>query len=127
MNLKITIALLHCLVIAIAFGQHVSATTFDVNETQSKIRKISTITTTSTIVSETCNDRFCYTPINDTTNGSDVAMPSYKEYDQLKTNSILYGVVKIAMDQSQQNQCYKQLNQLYDGIHRKEIWAIKGK
>lgn len=127
MNLKIFIVLLHCLFMTIPLSQNVLANTLDVNETQSKIRKISTITTTSTIVSETCNDRFCHSPINDTANGSDAVAPSYKEYDQLKTTSILYGVARIATQQPQPNQCYKELNQIYAGIHRKEIWAIKGK
>lgn len=133
MNLNKSIVLLCICTVTIpirwSFAEplNVFATKIDVNETQSKIRKISTITTTSTIVSETCNDRFCYSPKNDTSNGSQIATPSYKEYDQLKTMSILYGVAKMASERQPSTQCYNELNQIYDGIHRKEIWAIKGK
>lgn len=107
----------------------VRASNIDVNETQSKIRKITTITTaTATIVSDTCNDRFCYSPTNETAIGRET-IPSYKEYDQLKTSSILYGLAQIAIEraqQQQQNQCSREMKKIYDGIHRKEIWAIKG-
>lgn len=129
MNVKISIILLHFLTI----GQHTSrsfgvlANNIDANETQTKLRQISTLSTTSTIVSDTCNDRFCYSPINDTINRNlpDI-VPSYTEYDKLKSTSILYGVVKIASQRTHENQCYRELNKIYDGIHRKEIWAIKG-
>lgn len=142
MNIKVSVVLLHFLTITVPISQYtaksfsVLASDIEVNETQSKIRKISTIMTTATIVSETCNDRFCYSPTNETTatttttNKSKEFAPSYKEYDRLKSTSILYGVVKIAAQRSQAetatDKCYRELNQVYDGIHRKEIWAIKG-
>ncbi|XP_055322371.1 O-acyltransferase like protein-like [Sitodiplosis mosellana] len=141
MNIKVSVVLLHFLTITVPISQYaaksfsVLASDIEVNETQSKIRKISTIMTTATIVSETnvCNDRFCYSPTNETTattatttNKSKEFAPSYKEYDRLKSTSILYGVVKTAAQRSQANDiCYRELNQIYDGIHRKEIWAIK--
>lgn len=133
MNLNISIALLCICTITVpirwslAESSNVFATTIDVNDTQSKIRKTSSITTTSAVVSETCNDRFCYSPKKNITNQSVETMPPYKEYDQLKTMSILYGVVKLATERQLNTQCYRELNQIYDGIHRKEIWAIKGK
>lgn len=128
MNLKISIVVLYILTATVSIRQ-LSASNIDTNETQSKIGKISTITTASTIVSDTCNDRFCYGPMNETTNNNNVQAiaPSYKEYDRLKSTSILYGIVKIASDRPQVNKCYRELHQIYDGIHRKEIWAIKGK
>lgn len=132
MGFKTSIVLLHFLMITVPIGQYsekifsVRASNIDVNETQSKIRKITTITTaTATIVSDTCNDRFCYSPTNETAIGRET-MPSYKEYDQLKTTSILYGLAKMATERVQQNQCSRELTKIYDGIHRKEIWAIKG-
>lgn len=143
MNIKVSVVLLHFLTITVPISQYaaksfsVLASDIEVNETQSKIRKISTIMTTATIVSDTCNDRFCYSPTNETsataatattTNKSKEFAPSYREYDRLKSTSILYGVVKTAAQRSQMNdKCYRELNQIYDGIHRKEIWAIKGK
>lgn len=131
MNFKVSIVLLHLTVTIpmIQYSYSVSANNHDANETQSKIRKISTIMTTSTIVSETCNDRFCYNSTNEITlnNKSKEFAPSYKEYDRLKSTSILYGVVKIASQRPQTSKCYRELNHIYDSIHRKEIWAIKGK
>lgn len=132
MNFNVTIFLLYIFTITVPISQYfvkslsVLASTIDVNETQSKIRKISTITTTSTIVSETCNDRFCYSLINDTTNNFKEFAPSFKDYDRLKSTSILYGVVKTASQRPQTNKCSRELGLIYNGIHRKEIWAIKG-
>lgn len=137
MGFKSSIVLIHFLMITVPIGQlseglySVRASKIDVNETQSKIRKITTITTaTATIVSDTCNDRFCYSQTNETAIGRET-IPSYKEYDQLKTSSILYGLAQIATErgqqqQQQQNQCSREMKKIYDGIHRKEIWAIKG-
>lgn len=133
MGFKTSIVLLHFLMITVPIGQYserllsVRASNIDVNETQSKIRKIATITTaTATIVSDTCNDRFCHSSTNETAIGRET-MPSYKEYDQLKTTSILYGLAKMATERVQQNRCSRELTKIYDGIHRKEIWAIKGR
>ncbi|XP_055312462.1 O-acyltransferase like protein-like [Sitodiplosis mosellana] len=51
---------------------------------------------------------------------------SHNEFDRLKSTSILYGVVDIASNRPQAtHQCHRELKQIYDGIHRKEIWAIK--
>ncbi|XP_055307399.1 uncharacterized protein LOC129571608, partial [Sitodiplosis mosellana] len=51
---------------------------------------------------------------------------SHNEFDRLKSISILYGIVDIASKRPQAtSQCHRELNQIYDGIHRKEIWAIK--
>lgn len=139
MTFKLCIVVIHFLMITVPIGHRsersftVRASNIDVNETQSKIRKITTITTaTATIVSDTCNDRFCYSPTNETAVGRETA-PTYKEYDQLKTSSILYGLAQMAIERAQQqpqqhrNQCSRELKSFYDGIHRKEIWAIKGK
>lgn len=138
MNFKLSILLLHCFTVTVPISRYAvkpltaTATSIDANETQSKIRKISKITTTATIVSETCINRFCYNPLNETAatttnNISKEFAPSYKVYDRLKSTSILYGIVKIASQRPQTNKCYRELNQIYSGIHRKEIWAMKGK
>lgn len=135
MNFKVSVVLLHFFTVTVPIGQYsmkpfsVLADTLDANETQSKIRNISTMMTTATIVSETCNDRFCYNSTNETTTNdmSKEFAPSYKEYGRLKSTSILYGVVSIASKRPQTNKCYQELNRIYDGIHRKEIWAMKGR
>lgn len=132
MNVNASIIWLYIFTITVSTSQYfvstlgASASTVDANETQTKIHKISTITTTSTIVSETCNDRFCYSRINDTATNFKEFAPSFKEYDRLKSTSILYGVAQIATQWPQQTKCSRELNQIYNGIHRKEIWAIKG-
>lgn len=130
MNFRVFIVLIQIFTVSIR-QLNVLANDIKSNETQSTIHKISTITTTATIVSETCNDRFCYNEMNDTTtilsNQSNEFAPLYQEYDQLKSTSILYGIVKIASKRPQTTKCYKELNQIYSGIHHKEIWAIKGR
>lgn len=143
MNFKISVILLHLFTTTLPISQHslnsrsVLATAIDTNDTQAKIRGLSpTVTTTATILSETCNDRFCYNFVNETktkTNGSETSstLPSistqiYKHYDWLMGSSVLYGVLKVASEKEQSNTCFKELNQVYEGIHRKEIWAMKG-
>lgn len=136
MNFKVSVVLLHSLAVILPISQYsvkpfgVLASILDANETQSKIRRISTIMTTATIVSETCNDQFCNNSINETktSNNSKEYASWYKheQYDRLKSTSILYGLIKIASKRPQTNKCYQELNQIYHGIHRKEIWAIKG-
>lgn len=54
--------------------------------------------------------------------------PSPKEYCvQPKSISVLYAIAEIASKRPQTSKCYHELNQIYDGIHQKEVWALKGK
>lgn len=46
--------------------------------------------------------------------------------DQLRTTSILYGLVIAATPHDVGMTCFNQMRILYEGIHSKEIWAIKG-
>lgn len=46
--------------------------------------------------------------------------------DQLRTTSILYGLVTSATPHDVGVVCFNQMRMLYEGIHSKEIWAIKG-
>lgn len=81
------------------------------------------------IMSETYNDQFYYRTKNEstTTTANNRNFKEFKTYDGLESTSVLYGVVKIAsMHRQKLNQCYQELNQVYDGINRKEMWAIKG-
>jgi hypothetical protein len=45
--------------------------------------------------------------------------------DRLKYSSILYGIVLLAQENELNQKCYNEIMQIYDGITRKEIWAIK--
>lgn len=126
MNFKISVVLLHLCTITLLLGQHVKslgalAHKIDANDTESKIGSMPSIT--AAMLSGTCNGRFCYSPMNETSNEMTL---SYREYDQLKSTSILYGVAKIASEQPQLDKCHRELTQIYDGIRRKDIWAIKG-
>lgn len=47
--------------------------------------------------------------------------------DQLRTTSILYGLVVTATPHDVGVTCFNHMRMLYEGIHSKEIWAIKGK
>lgn len=52
--------------------------------------------------------------------------PSYLSYnDRLRHTSILYGIVLLAQENELNQKCYNEIMQIYDGINRKEIWAIK--
>lgn len=47
--------------------------------------------------------------------------------DQLRTTSILYGLVIVAATPHDVGiTCFNHMRMLYEGIHSKEIWAIKG-
>lgn len=132
----------------------VLATSTDRNDTQSsQIRRIATITTTTTITTETCNEPYCYNLLNRTnemstpfqqpssahgeqshfvSNNDSVELlsnviASHVNDDRLMSSSIVYGLLKIANSKKSRNTCITELNKIYDGIHRKEIWAMKGR
>lgn len=47
--------------------------------------------------------------------------------ERLKHTSILYGIVLLAQENELNQKCYNDIMQIYDGINRKEIWAMKSK
>jgi hypothetical protein len=47
------------------------------------------------------------------------------EIDRLKHSSIIYALILIAEENQLNQQCYNEIMQIYDGINRKEIWAMK--
>jgi hypothetical protein len=54
------------------------------------------------------------------------ASNAYNSYnDRLRHSSILYGIVLLAQDNELNQKCYNEIMQIYAGIGRKEIWAIK--
>ncbi|KAG5676992.1 hypothetical protein PVAND_006783 [Polypedilum vanderplanki] len=54
------------------------------------------------------------------------ASSKYSTYnDRLKYSSILYGIVLLAQENELNQKCYNEIMQIYDGIGRKETWAIK--
>lgn len=50
----------------------------------------------------------------------------HMQSDRLASSSIIYGLVSVAAQKGESNQCFSELNQIYEGIQRKEIWAMKG-
>lgn len=46
--------------------------------------------------------------------------------DQLRTTSILYGLILAATPHDVGKTCFNHMRMLYEGIHSKDIWAIKG-
>lgn len=50
---------------------------------------------------------------------------SYNEH--LKHTSLLYGIALLAQENELNQKCYNEIMQIYDGINRKEIWAMKSK
>lgn len=134
MNFKISVVLLHVFATTLPIGQHslesfsVLATDINVNQTrQPTIDQMDTVTATQPIITETCTDHYCYNLTSDhTTTDNDMTSTAPKGYDHYHSASILYGILALASDQYQSNQCHRELRHIYQGIHRKEIWAIKG-
>lgn len=44
----------------------------------------------------------------------------------MEPTSFLYGILLISLEHSEKTLCASELKHLYDGILRKEIWALKG-
>lgn len=132
MNFKISVILLHLFTQTLPIKQNLThsltvlAKNIDTNDTQPKIRQFSNLPTT--IVSQTCNGQFCHKMSKETTtNATKTQITSFKRYDQLKSSSLLYGILKTASKREIDDTCYRELNQIYNGLHSREIWAIKGK
>lgn len=139
MNFKISVILLHLFTTTLPISQHslnsisVLASNIDTNDTQSEIRELSAKVMTS-ILSETCSGQYCYSKMNETArvidqHASKSTSSHRQHFDRLASTSILYGILKTAAEQrshQQNSKCHNELNQIYEGIHRKKIWAIKG-
>lgn len=46
--------------------------------------------------------------------------------ERLKHSSVIYGLIVAAEENQLNQQCYNEIMQIYHGINRKEIWAMKG-
>ena len=44
---------------------------------------------------------------------------------RMKHSSVIYGLVSTAEENQLNQQCYNEIMQIYHGINRKEIWAMK--
>lgn len=44
----------------------------------------------------------------------------------LERSSVIFGLVKLANKQNFSEKCFNDMQQIYNGIQRKEIWAMKG-
>lgn len=50
----------------------------------------------------------------------------HHEYkNRLKHSSLIYGLLVTASENQLNQKCYKEIMQIYHGIHKKEIWAMK--
>ena len=47
--------------------------------------------------------------------------------ERLKHSSIIYGLIVTAEENQLNQKCYNEIMQIYHGINRKEIWAMKSK
>lgn len=45
--------------------------------------------------------------------------------ERLKHSSIIYGLIVAAEENQLNQQCFNEIMQIYQGINRKEIWAMK--
>lgn len=45
--------------------------------------------------------------------------------ERLKHSSLLYGLTVVAEENQLNQRCYNEIMQIYHGINRKEIWAMK--
>jgi hypothetical protein len=45
--------------------------------------------------------------------------------ERLKHSSVIYGLSVAAEENQLNQQCYNEIMQIYHGINRKEIWAMK--
>lgn len=45
--------------------------------------------------------------------------------ERLKHSSVIYGLTLSAEENQLNQQCYNEIMQIYHGINRKEIWAMK--
>lgn len=129
MNFKTSVVLLFIFATTLPFGQQsmesfsVMATNINENQTQANID----VTSTQPMLSETCTDRFCYNLTSEHMNAEiDLRSTAIKGYDHYRSYSILYSILEMASDRYEGNQCHRELIQMYNGIHRKEIWAMKG-
>lgn len=48
-----------------------------------------------------------------------------RHIDRLKHSSVIYGLIEAVEENQLNQQCYKEIAQIYHGINRKEIWAMK--
>lgn len=78
------------------------------------------------IYNETTNNNFCDTThcilhSNGLMHNLQISDPS------LISSSVIYGLLSIASDTQLSERCYKHMHEIYDAIHQKETWAMKGK
>ncbi|XP_058463284.1 nose resistant to fluoxetine protein 6-like [Malaya genurostris] len=73
----------------------------------------------------TCTDKYCHredlTEEPLVTGGS----RALRQTEILKHTSVIYGLISIAEPEELSETCYSELQQIYEGIQQKEIWALK--
>lgn len=150
MSLKISVVLLHLFSTTLPTSNHAGSSlnvlASALNDS-SPLQRISIITTTT---ADPCNASYCYRDIgidermnnerieliesakkaagaNETQRPFASTIPMHIQRNRLTSSSMVYGVLTLAVQKADKSRCYNELGQIYDGINRKEIWAIKGK
>lgn len=150
MNWKLSLFLLHLFTTSLPSNQiagsslNVLASTVNDSTYSSPLHRLSSITSATTIETEKCTD--CYHLMsNDTADDAEdhqlnIVTSQTKSVNQvqhdlsrtsrqnkrLMSSSLIYGISNIATERQDGEKCYSELNQIYDGINRKETWAMKG-
>lgn len=132
------------------------ATALNDSSYRSQLHRLPTITTTATISTDTCTAPHCTRLLQNHSNAADrtqhneqndkliqsakaaadnnstaeimirLFSQQYMQRDRLASSSIIYGLLSVAAQKGEKGQCCNELNQIYEGIQRKEIWAMKG-
>lgn len=105
-------------------------------------------TTTTTITTDNCGEPYCYQVINktneiiksnnpfefDTIQSSQIENSPHNlnEYqtdniNHLERSSVIFGLLKLAKKENFNHKCFSDLQQIYNGIQHKDVWAMKGK
>lgn len=46
--------------------------------------------------------------------------------EHLRRTSVIYGLISISSNELLSDACYTDLQRVFEGIHKKEVWAMKG-
>lgn len=148
MNFKLSVILLHLFATTTLSSSHVNDSSY-----RSQLHRLPSMSTTATISADSsCNASHCnrsaqnesestgsveYHEVTQSTkaaagnNGTVEVMArlfsqQHVHSDRLAGSSIIYGLLSVAALKGERGQCFSELNQIYEGIQRKEIWAMKG-
>lgn len=76
---------------------------------------------------ESCANKYCAGDENDSGEMILGGSRALRQEGVLKHTSVLYGLISIAERDELSERCYDELQQIYEGIRQKEVWALKGR